>query len=110
MKLMLTQHLIAAACLLGATASAQMPADLVKAERTKILEGVGSVPKTGAPGPIAIWGTMAFPILSAPDRQGAELAVRQQRVMARDESSSLVTTVTSPAVKVGNTRGSWRTA
>lgn len=75
MKLMLPQYFLAAACLLGATASAQMPAELVKAERAKILEGVGSVPKTGAPGPIAIWGTMAFPILSAPDRQGAELAV-----------------------------------
>jgi hypothetical protein len=75
MKLLLPQYLLAVACFVGATASAQMPAELVKTERAKILEGVGSVPKTGAPGPIAIWGTMAFPILAAPDRQGAELAV-----------------------------------
>ncbi|HSI65133.1 MAG TPA: M60 family metallopeptidase [Candidatus Saccharimonadia bacterium] len=71
----LPSHLLAALCLLGSSLVAQMPTELVKAERSKILEGVSSVPKTGAPGPIAIWGTMAFPILSAPDRQGVELAV-----------------------------------
>lgn len=44
---------------------AQMPPEMVKAERAKILEGVGSVPKAGAPGPVGIWGNIAFPILRA---------------------------------------------
>ena len=54
---------------------AQMPPALVNAERSKILEGVKSVPKSGAPGPIGIWGQIAFPILSAPDKDGVEIAV-----------------------------------
>ena len=54
---------------------AQMPPALVNAERGKILEGVKSVPKAGAPGPIGIWGNVAFPILSAPDKDGVEIAV-----------------------------------
>ncbi len=54
---------------------AQMPPALVNAERAKILEGVKSLPKAGAPGPIGIWGNMAFPILSAPDKDGVEIAV-----------------------------------
>ncbi len=54
---------------------AQIPPEMVKAERAKILEGVGSVPKAGAPGPVGIWGNIAFPILSAPDRAGVEIAV-----------------------------------
>lgn len=66
--------LLALLCL-GSLAHAQMPPALVNAERAKILEGVKSVPKTGAPGPIGIWGTIAFPILSAPDKDGVEIAV-----------------------------------
>ena len=58
-----------------AVAQAQMPPALVNAERAKILEGVKSVPKSGAPGPIGIWGQIAFPILSAPDKDGVEIAV-----------------------------------
>jgi len=54
---------------------AQMPPALVNAERAKILEGVKSVPKAGAPGPIGIWGNVAFPILAAPDKEGVEIAV-----------------------------------
>ena len=54
---------------------AQMPPALVNAERAKILEGVQSVTKSGAPGPIGIWGNIAFPILSAPDKDGVEMAV-----------------------------------
>ena len=54
---------------------AQMPPALVNAERAKILEGVKSVPKAGAPGPVGIWGNMAFPILAAPDKDGVEIAV-----------------------------------
>jgi hypothetical protein len=62
--------------LLGAASClAQMPAELVNAERGKILQGVKSVPKAGAPGPVGIWGTVAFPILSAPDKDGVEIAV-----------------------------------
>lgn len=56
-------------------AQAQMPTEIVIAERTKILTNVQSVPKSGVPGPIAIWGNMAFPILSAPDKEGVEIAV-----------------------------------
>ncbi|MFN7561039.1 MAG: M60 family metallopeptidase [Prosthecobacter sp.] len=52
-----------------------MPPALVNAERAKILEGVKSVPKLGAPGPVGIWGQIAFPILSAPDKDGVEIAV-----------------------------------
>lgn len=55
--------------------SAQMPTALVKAEREKLLQGVASVPKAGAPGPVAVWGGLAFPFLSAPDRDGIEMAV-----------------------------------
>lgn len=55
---------------------AQMPPEIVKAERAKILDGVKSVPKAGSPGPIAIWGNIAFPILSAATgRESNELAV-----------------------------------
>lgn len=66
--------LLALLCL-GNALHAQMPAAMVNAERAKILEGVKNVPKAGAPGPIGIWGTMAFPILSAPDKDGVEIAV-----------------------------------
>jgi hypothetical protein len=55
--------------------NAQMPPALVNAERAKILEGIKSVPKLGAPGPVGIWGQLAFPILSAPDKDGVEIAV-----------------------------------
>jgi hypothetical protein len=58
-----------------AVLNAQMPPALVNAERAKILEGVKSVPKLGAPGPVGIWGQIAFPILSAPDKDGVEIAV-----------------------------------
>ncbi|MCB1224228.1 MAG: M60 family metallopeptidase [Verrucomicrobiales bacterium] len=55
---------------------AQIPPELVTAERSKILEGVKSVPRVGAPGPVGIWGTLAFPILAAADgREGNELAL-----------------------------------
>ena len=54
---------------------AQMPTALVNAERAKILDSVKSLPKAGAPGPVGIWGNVAFPILSAPDKDGVEIAV-----------------------------------
>lgn len=54
---------------------AQLPAALVNAERAKILEGVKTVPKLGACGPVAVWGTIAFPILAAPNADGVELPI-----------------------------------
>ncbi|MFN0079830.1 MAG: M60 family metallopeptidase, partial [Prosthecobacter sp.] len=62
---------------------AQMPPALVNAERAKILEGVKSVPKAGAPGPVGIWGNIAFPILSAPDKDGVEIAVAAAAAYAK---------------------------
>jgi len=64
-------------------AQAQMPPALVNAERAKILEGVKSVPKAGAPGPVGIWGNIAFPILSAPDKDGVEIAVAAAAAYAK---------------------------
>jgi hypothetical protein len=66
-----------------AVAQAQMPPTLVNAERAKILEGVKSVPKAGAPGPVGIWGQIAFPILSAPDKDGVEIAVAAAAAYAK---------------------------
>ncbi|MDP1590097.1 MAG: hypothetical protein Q8M07_20255, partial [Prosthecobacter sp.] len=66
-----------------AFAQAQMPPALVNAERAKILEGVKSVPKAGAPGPVGIWGNIAFPILSAPDKDGVEIAVAAAAAYAK---------------------------
>jgi len=61
---------------LPALCLAQMPPEIVKAERAKLLEGVASVPKSGAPGPVAIWGNIAFPILAAASgRESNELAL-----------------------------------
>jgi Peptidase M60, enhancin and enhancin-like/N-terminal domain of M60-like peptidases len=60
---------------LTTTSHSQMPPAMVNAERAKILAGVKSVPKLGACGPVAIWGTIAFPILSAPNADGVELPV-----------------------------------
>ncbi len=53
----------------------QIPEEVVKRERAKVLEGVESVAKIGVPGPVAIWGQLAFPVLGAADRQGNEQAV-----------------------------------
>ncbi len=61
--------------LLGGTAAAQMPTEVVEAERAKLLEGVQTLPKSGAPGPLAVWGRLAFPLLAAADRNGTEAAV-----------------------------------
>ncbi len=66
---------LAAATVPALCAHAQMPQQLVQAERAKILAGVKSVPRAGSPGPVAVWGNIAFPILSAPDKDGVELAV-----------------------------------
>ena len=52
-----------------------MPEALVQAERAKLLSGVESLPKSGAPGPIAVWGALAFPVITAPDREGVHSAL-----------------------------------
>ena len=59
----------------GASPAPQAPANWQNAERAKILQGISSVPKPGSPGPVAIWGTLAFPVLAAKDGGDAELAV-----------------------------------
>ncbi len=69
------KQLIALLFSFHSVAYCQLPSEVVKAERAKILEGVTSVPKLGAPGPVGIWGQIAFPILSAPDKDGIEIAV-----------------------------------
>lgn len=63
--------------------SAQMPAAMVNAERAKILAGVKSVPKLGACGPVAIWGTIAFPILAAPNADGVEMPIAAAAAYAK---------------------------
>lgn len=57
------------------SAHAQLPPAVVNAERAKILDGVKSVAKLGAPGPVGIWGQIAFPILAAADKDGVEIAL-----------------------------------
>lgn len=50
--------------------------EVIEAERAKLLEGVVSLPKCGVPGPVAIWGGLAFPVVAAPDgRDGSEVAL-----------------------------------
>jgi hypothetical protein len=55
--------------------AAQGPASWQSGERAKLLEGVSTIPKIGAPGPIAIWGNLAFPVISAAEGKEAELAL-----------------------------------
>ncbi len=52
----------------------QLPAALVEAERAKLLEGVGKLPKAGVPGPVALWGRNAFGVVTGAER-GVEQAV-----------------------------------
>ena len=54
---------------------AQSPANWQNAEREKLLTGVGSVPKLGSPGPVAIWGNFAFPVLAAAEGGKSEMAL-----------------------------------
>lgn len=44
-------------------------------ERAKLLSGVDALPKLGAPGPVAIWGNYAFPVVAAAEGGKAELAL-----------------------------------
>src|SRR5476649_627940 len=43
---------------------AQTAANWQSADRAKLLAGVSKLPKLGAPGPIAIWGPTAFPVIA----------------------------------------------
>ncbi len=44
-------------------------------ERAKLLQGVKELPKMGAPGPVAIFGSFAFPVIAANADGKAELAL-----------------------------------
>ncbi len=72
---MKTKALILALLLTGRLLHGQAPPNWQSAERAKILQGVSSIPKVGAPGPVAIWGNLAFPVLAAADGDKAELAL-----------------------------------
>lgn len=67
--------LVISCSLAGMSLRAQLPQAVLDAQREKLLQGVTTVPKSGAPGPVAIWGNLAFPILAAPDKDGVEHAV-----------------------------------
>lgn len=71
----LTLALFLALLSFGSVVRAQAPADWQSAERAKILKGLSAIPKLGAPGPVAIWGTLAFPVISAADGGKTELAL-----------------------------------
>ena len=71
----LTMRLILSLCCLSTCLLAQTPPNWQNAEREKLLAGVSSVPKLGAPGPVAIWGNFAFPVLAAAEGGKAEMAL-----------------------------------
>jgi hypothetical protein len=55
---------------------AQLGTNWQSAERAKLLAGVPPLPKLGAPGPIAIWGPAAFPVIATSGEEGeAETAL-----------------------------------
>ena len=56
-------------------APAAAPVNWQSAERVKILAGVTAIPKLGAPGPVAIWGPHAFPVIAAGDAGKPETAL-----------------------------------
>ena len=45
------------------------------AERAELLHGVESLPKSGLPGPVAIWGRNAFPVIAAASNGNPEAAL-----------------------------------
>ena len=63
--------------LLHASLAAPVPAPVnwQSAERVKILAGVTAIPKLGAPGPVAIWGPYAFPVIAAGESGKPETAL-----------------------------------
>lgn len=96
--------------LAASDAGAQMPVELVNAERAKILQGVKSVPKLGAPGPVGIWGQIAFPILSAADKDGIEIAVGAAAAHGKGRIICSATTPISAATAAAIMPGFWKTA
>ncbi len=48
----------------SAPAFAQPAVGVLSGERAKLLAGVSTLPKLGAPGPIALWGATAFPVVA----------------------------------------------
>ncbi len=72
MRLILCLHL---AVVHTFAAPAVAPVNWQSAERAKLLAGVSAVPKLGAPGPIAIWGPLAFPVLAAGEDGKLETAL-----------------------------------
>ena len=59
----------------GLAAPAAAPVNWQSAERAKILAGVSAIPKLGAPGPVAIWGPDAFPVIAAGESGKPETAL-----------------------------------
>ena len=51
------------------------PVNWQSAERAKLLEGVKELPKMGAPGPVAVFGAFAFPVIAANADGKAQLAL-----------------------------------
>ena len=59
----------------ASAAPAAVPANWQSAERAKILARVSAIPKLGAPGPVAIWGPYAFPVITAGESGKPETAL-----------------------------------
>jgi hypothetical protein len=72
---MMKTRVLLALAMLALSLHAQLPEDLIQRERARLLAGVGLLPKAGVPGPLAIWGDRAFPVLTAADRDGVESAL-----------------------------------
>ena len=67
--------ILVAVGMIASSLHAQLPEAVVQAERAKLLAGVESLPKSGAPGPIAVWGGLAFPVITGADGDGVESAL-----------------------------------
>lgn len=50
----------------------QQTTAFIEAQRETLLKEVQDIPKIGAPGPIALWGELTFPVLSGLDRNNTE--------------------------------------
>ncbi len=59
----------------ASAAPAPVPVNWQSAERAKILTGVSAIPKLGAPGPVAVWGPYAFPVIAAGESGKPETAL-----------------------------------
>ena len=68
--LILCLHLVVVNAAFAAPAAA--PVNWQSPERAKLLAGVAAIPKLGAPGPVAIWGPLAFPVLASGDGEGGK--------------------------------------